>query len=246
MTDYTGQTGHDEEPNHVVDELPALLSGELDRATFNRVVRHLDGCDSCRRELVDVSAANAALRTVATLMDTGREGLAAGTGPTGGGVADDVVPPHGARRRGSRLVVPAAAAVVVLAAVAAGAVALAGGRHGPTIRRVQLVAVGSAASTGSGVTGGTVTMTPVAASQQMQVRTVDLAAPPSGSFYEVWLFNPTTGKMLPVGVLAQSGVSSYQLADDLVAGYTRIDVSLQRDNGNPEHSKTSVLRATYG
>jgi hypothetical protein len=217
---------HHDHLGHVIEDLPALLSGELDRAGLTRVVKHLNDCDSCRRDLVDISAANAALRAVAPV-------LAVESSPIGRATVR-----HVARRR-TQLLAGLAAAVVVLAAIALGPLGL--GHHRGGVRTVDLVAVGPAPSA-----GGTVSMTPTKAAQDMLVNTVDLAAPPPGSFYEVWLFNPATGKMLPVGVLSVTGASHYQLADDLVASYTKVDVSLQQDNGNPAHSNTSVLRASYG
>jgi hypothetical protein len=211
---------------HVVDDLPALLSGELDRAGLTRVVQHLHDCDACRRDLVDISAANAALRAVAPVLAVESSPIA----PVSVG--------HVGRRR-TQVLAGLAAAVVVLAAIAL--VPLSQRHHHGGVRTVDLVAVGPASSA-----GGTVSMTPTKAAQNMLVNPVDLAAPPAGSFYEVWLFNPATGKMLPVGVLSVTGASHYQLADDLVASYTKVDVSLQQDNGNPAHSNTSVLRASYG
>jgi hypothetical protein len=217
---------HHDPRGHVVDDLPALLSGELDRGGLTRVVKHLDDCDACRRDLVDISAANAALRAVAPV-------LAVESSPV-----DLASMSHVGRRRRTPMLAGLAAAVVILVAVAS--VSLRLGHHHGGVRTVDLVAVGSSSSA-----GGTVSMTPTKAAQDMQVSTINLAAPPTGSFYEVWLFNPATGKMLPVGVLSTTGASHYQLADDLVASYTKVDVSLQQDNGNPAHSNTSVLRASY-
>jgi anti-sigma-K factor RskA len=218
---------HPDHLGHVVDELPALLHGELDRAGLTHVVHHLHDCDACRRDLVDISAANAALRAVAPVLAVESS------------VVEVASMSQVARRRRTPMLAGLAAAVIVALAVASVSFSL--GHHRGGGRTVDLVAIGPARSA-----GGTVSMTPTKAAQDMQVSTVDLAAPPAGSFYEVWLFNPTTGKMLPVGVLSVSGSSHYQLADDLVASYTKVDVSLQQDNGNPAHSNTSVLRATYG
>ncbi len=68
---------------------------------------------------------------------------------------------------------------------------------------------------------------------------------PSDRFYEVWLFDPKTQKMLPVGVLGPGGKSSYSLPQSLISQYQVVDISLQQNNGNPAHSKDSVLRARY-
>jgi predicted anti-sigma-YlaC factor YlaD len=212
---------------HVVDDLPPLLSGELDRGGLTRVVRHLHGCDACRSDLVDISAANAALRAVAPV-------LAVESIPVEMAGIVGV-----ARRRRVPVLAGVAAAVVIVVAVAS--LSFAVGHHRSGRRTIDLVALGT-----SSAASGTVSMTPTKSAQDMKVSTVDLAAPPRGSFYEVWLFNPATGKMLPVGVLSLTVASNYQLADDLVASYTKVDVSLQQDNGNPAHSNTSVLRASYG
>jgi hypothetical protein len=48
---------------HVFDDLPALLAGELNRAETNRVSDHLRGCDDCRQDLVLAVSASAALRS---------------------------------------------------------------------------------------------------------------------------------------------------------------------------------------
>ncbi len=50
-------------PEHVFDELPGMLAGELDRSTTGRVAAHLRTCDDCRQELVLVVSAGAALQS---------------------------------------------------------------------------------------------------------------------------------------------------------------------------------------
>ena len=79
----------------------------------------------------------------------------------------------------------------------------------------------------------------------LTLRTSGLPQPQPASFYEVWLFDPTTTKMLPMGVLPPSGTGAYAVRADIMAGYSAVDVSLQADNGDPAHSHTSVLRAAY-
>jgi hypothetical protein len=59
----------------------------------------------------------------------------------------------------------------------------------------------------------------------------------------VWVFNPSSLKMLPMGILGPSGQGQYQIAAPIMSGYSAVDISLQTDNGNPVHSNTSVLRA---
>ena len=76
---------------------------------------------------------------------------------------------------------------------------------------------------------------------------VSLAVPlPAGCghFYEAWLLQPASGKMLPVGVLLTPGSPvSYRLPATLTLGYSYVDISRQANDGDPAHSADSVLRA---
>ena len=53
-------------------------------------------------------------------------------------------------------------------------------------------------------------------------------------------------KMLPLGQVTPGRVATFEIPESLVAAYSAIDVSLEADDGDPGHSVTSVLRATYG
>ncbi len=69
-----------------------------------------------------------------------------------------------------------------------------------------------------------------------------------GQFYEVWLFK--TQKMLALGVLGPGGKASFEVPDSLIGRFQVVDISLERDDGDPGHSATrplghSVLRAKY-
>ncbi len=44
-----------ERGEHSLDDLPALLSGELSHGRDAQVGRHLAGCDTCRRKLAVVA-----------------------------------------------------------------------------------------------------------------------------------------------------------------------------------------------
>jgi len=79
----------------------------------------------------------------------------------------------------------------------------------------------------------------------MTVETRDLPKIGRGEFYEAWLFNPNTQKMLALGVVGPAGTASFEVPDSLVGRYQVVDVSLERDDGDPGHSVTSVLRAKY-
>ena len=51
--------------------------------------------------------------------------------------------------------------------------------------------------------------------------------------------------MLPLGAIGPSGRASFEVDDRLLGRYSAVDVSLEADDGNPQHSVTSVLRASY-
>jgi hypothetical protein len=76
----------------------------------------------------------------------------------------------------------------------------------------------------------------------MLVSTKGLPAAPANHFYEVWLLSPSTNKMLPLGVLSATGKGTYTISPSIMNQFSAIDVSLQDNDGIPQHSKTSVLR----
>lgn len=229
---------------HVIDELAALLTGGLSQDETRRVIDHLRECDECRRHLVSSAGANAALRSAALhapeLFD-----VPAARQPVPPPAAPPAPPPQSlrsrprARRR--RYGVAAGALVGAAAAVAAALVLSRGGGHSPGV--TAQVALHQVAPSPSG--SGDVRMRSVGQTTDMRVATRGLPALPSGRFYEVWLFDPKTGKMLAVGVLGPSGSGSFSISRRLLGRYQVVDISLQADNGDPAHSKTSVLRARY-
>jgi hypothetical protein len=140
----------------------------------------------------------------------------------------------GTRRR---LLALAAAVVVIAGAIAAG-LGLSGSSPAVTnqaaLRPLQAPAGAS----------GAVTVTAASGARQVQVSTDGLPAPGQNHYYEVWLLDPTTLKMMPMGALAPSGHATFGVATGLMAGYSAVDISLQANNGNPAHSAVSVLRGT--
>ena len=82
------------------------------------------------------------------------------------------------------------------------------------------------------------------AARQMTITISGLPPAGRGHFYEAWLLQPASGKMLPVGVLLTPGSPvSYRLPATLTLGYSYIDISRQANDGDPAHSADSVLRA---
>ena len=143
----------------------------------------------------------------------------------------------GRRRRGPLVGLAAA----LLLAVAAAAVLWAGGLWRPERpdRTVPLAGVGAVAASGrASMAGG-------GHDRQMTVATEDLPALGAGQYYEVWLLDPDAGTVFPVGVLPPGGEGRFTLPASVVGRYQVIDVSLEADDGDPTHSKRSLLRGRY-
>ncbi len=92
---------------------------------------------------------------------------------------------------------------------------------------------------------GSIKAVAVGETRNLIVETKNLATPTAQHFYEVWMLNPSTLKMLPVGVLPPSGTGTYSIGASIMTGYSAVDISLQTNNGDPAHSNTSVLRAVF-
>lgn len=134
-----------------------------------------------------------------------------------------------------------AAAVVALAVVG---VTAAGVIRDDDGRLVDLQAV-----TDSGVPVGDspvqVVLSPGDAATRVTFVAAGLPAPAADEFYEAWLLDPATEKMLPLGVVAGGSDATFEVANSLLDQYDALDLSLEVDDGDPGHSATSVLRGTY-
>ena len=111
-----------------------------------------------------------------------------------------------------------------------------GERPGPA---VPLAGVGGVAASGQA------RMASHGSSRQMLISASDLPALRPGQYYEVWLLDPRTNKMLPVGVLPPQGEGRFTLPATVLGRYQAIDVSLEVDDGDPDHSTRSLLRGRY-
>ncbi|MDA8367887.1 MAG: anti-sigma factor [Actinomycetota bacterium] len=259
--------GHDHEP----PDLAGLVAGELGRDETLATARHLRGCAGCMGELIDVIVAHGALRSSArvTRLLGGRSqgGTWAGGGPVpagralAGGTGGDVPADHAGlpplrdavrsegsadgalaagrrRRRMWRGATGAAAAILVVVGTTLGVVA---SRHGPAPAPVASAALRPLEAPASAT--GSVAVYASGSTRSLAVDARNLPGPGPQSFYEVWLLDPATQKMLPMGVLSPSGRGEYSVSSSIMGGYSVVDVSLQANNGDPAHSKTSVLRA---
>ncbi len=251
----------DTAPGHAPPDLVGLLAGEVGRDDTIAMGRHLRACRSCAGELLDLVVAHGALTSAAR---ADRELVAPSGRPDGDRTTTGAVVPWApefvpweralppltlpsaqdeARRTSGprrRLVVVLASAAAVIALGALGAFGVLA-RHPST---PPVVAQGSLQPLQAPRTAtGSVTVLAEGPTRHMIVRTRDLGGLSSQKFYEVWLLDPATQKMLAVGVLPPSGNGDYEVTAGLMAGYSAVDVSLQSDDGNPAHSQTSVLRA---
>ncbi len=222
-------------PDEHVD-LVGLVRGELDTAYVALARLHLDGCGECRAELVDVVAGHALLGRTAMTLDAGARPPRQRT--------DETLPElPSPRARWARVPVLVAAACLALVAILVGVL-----RPGDDPETTPPVAEAvSATLEPLGATGGgSVEMTGVEGeSTRMVFEVHDLPALSDGQFYYAWLLDPATNKMLPLGQVGTSSDASFDVPDGLVDAYSAIDVSLEDDDGDPQHSPTSVLRASY-
>ena len=71
------------------------------------------------------------------------------------------------------------------------------------------------------------------------------ARPGQGHYYEVWLLDPATLKMMPMGALAPSGQATFGVATGLMAGYSAVPTLTSRPTtATPSTPPASVLRGT--
>jgi hypothetical protein len=215
---------------HYDQQLSSLLAGELDGDETRVVVSHLRECGECTSSLISVAVAHGALRAA-------RRSIAAPTSPllAPSPLAPLVVP----RRRAGRLVGLLAAALVVIAGTI-GIVHSVSGTRATSVAAVAALHHLDSPTSAS----GEVTVHATALELRMLVSTKGLPMAPSDHFYEVWLLDPQTNKMLPLGVLSVSGTSTFTISRPLMSQFSAVDISLQDNNGSPQHSTISVLRGT--
>lgn len=287
----------DHDLDHVVDELPALLGGELNRRTTSLVTAHLRDCDDCRHALVDLAAASAALHSAvrfAPEMGTGGAVGAAGSLPDPAGLlsvitgqtpseppalptdtdlpplevstwdplgadspqpsaSPSVAPPADStvgrpvpagehrpdgrsgrqqRRLRPRLILSAAAAVIVLAVGTAVVVSSRGGE--PAGRELALRPVESTVGSGTATLRGDI----------LRIQADGLPKLDGGRFYQVWLVQGDD-RLFAVGLLPPDGRATYQLTKPILDDYSRVEISVEPNDGDPGYSGHSVLRASY-
>ncbi|MEL6985180.1 MAG: anti-sigma factor, partial [Actinomycetota bacterium] len=76
---------------------------------------------------------------------------------------------------------------------------------------------------------------------------VDGNAAPEGTFYELWLLDVDEGEQVEdlfwVGRVDVAADGSFEVPDDVdLSEFNVVDVSIEPDDGDPEHSGNSILR----
>ena len=80
----------------------------------------------------------------------------------------------------------------------------------------------------------------------LRLRLQDVPAPPRGSHYEVWVLRRGSTQMTAVGSFtpAKSTVS-LSLPLPAAGSYAAVDISVQKNDGPPEHSNVSLAGASF-
>jgi hypothetical protein len=250
---------------HIHDELPAVLTGEADRATLDAFAEHMGaGCASCCQDLASVVQAYAAIasakRYVPELFRAELNGTA--TDDTVGvdeqlpDLSDvfaqlEARPDQVARTGGAHAKAKekrwrhvgrgwiAAAAVVVGVAAGVGGEYLVD--HHTTSSSVAVHVV-HLAPFDIGATSGTAK---IIGDSRITIGATSLPSVGTTEFYQAWLTNAARTELLSLGPLGPDGAGNYTLPAHLINTYSAIEVSVQQVNGNPAFSGVSVLRGSY-
>ncbi|MGL4174391.1 MAG: zf-HC2 domain-containing protein [Actinomycetota bacterium] len=230
-----------------------FLRGDLDRASSTEVTEHLRQCEQCRFDLVDIAEMHSSLTAIGRGMRHETPEKRALVSPLAAAVDLPPLRMHTRRSRVGASVLAASAAAVLFFGAGYGWNASRDSTSVPPVAGPNVTPspepVGRSVSlqplTGSGA--GQVSMAnldgPTITS--MTISTKNLAAPEKDGFFYVWLLDPETKKMVPLGVLNPNGETRLDMNSKVIEKYHMVDISWQKANGNPAHSGDSVLRASY-
>lgn len=169
-----------------------------------------------------------------------------------------VVPPVSGRRRRATLAVAAAALVAVgvgggIAAAtlldddAAGGSTVASTPTDAPSTTPAMPTAAPASTTLRPVRGngtGSLWLTPRDGRAELTLRTAGMPAAGAREYYYAWLLDAEGSRLLPLGQVATSGTTTFEVDPAVLAEYAQVDVSLERDDGDPGHSADSLLRGT--
>lgn len=156
-----------------------------------------------------------------------------------GGSGEPPVVVRLADRRRTRLLVAAAAAAVV----AAGAATIVATRSGPDERLLASATLEQLEPLGR--TSATARLVDEDGTTHLVIDASDMAPPPAGSSYELWLIDRKVSDPRSLGTVTGS--------EDIVVPssidpktYAIVDISLEPDDGDHRHSGHSLMRGTLG
>jgi anti-sigma-K factor RskA len=223
-------------PHPEFDRLISLALGEPDDDTS----AHVAGCALCRAELAtlrQVVAVGAETQELRDLPEPPPRVWDRIEADVRAAPVDLAVERR--RRRGwptwATAVTAAAAAAVVAVAVTLAILWPGGGRTPDEIvASAALAAFGATPPSAHGEAQ-------VLADGQIRLEVRDL--PPVSGYYQVWLIDPKTMQMFPLGVLGKGSEAQLPLPSDVdLSRYSVVDVSAEQFDNNPAHSGDSLLR----
>lgn len=75
------------------------------------------------------------------------------------------------------------------------------------------------------------------------VRVDARSLPPNDGFYEVWLLDAEATKLVALGALPAGSIGTFTVPPGLsIADFPLVDISLESYDGDPSHSKNSLMR----
>lgn len=215
--------------------------------------RHLQQCGQCRAELDENLSVVETGRTI-TEEDFPTEppaavwdAISAELG-LGAQRSDNVVPLdlRRARRRSSWLIAAASVAGIAVGALGASAVQSPDRERGIVLAESSLsvVPVDQGGSTVvSGDLRGTATIIDTDGQDFVEVDARGL--PRVDGYYEVWLIKSDLSGMISLGALTAGAQGRFVIPPGTnLADFTIVDISLEPHNGDPTHSRESVLRGS--
>jgi anti-sigma-K factor RskA len=229
------------------DNLVLLALGESVSPEFEL---HHATCEQCQQELagytqtVQLARESDAHRDQLTAVPPPSvwSGITAQLGPSHPAPATSHAQPGPVRRTSSRWrygLLAAAAAVVVAAAGVGGYLAGRSGDHANT--SISTARLAQVPNGGPRDVSGNAMVHSADGTRQLTITTSGL--PLRQGYYEVWLFNPTTQGMTPVGTLGDHGGGTFTIPAGIdLRDYHVIDVSAQEYGGATVHHGQSVLQ----
>lgn len=214
---------------HVDEEQLARWALEGD-APDAAAADHLRSCDRCQAELDELRRVSDLAHSLPSMGQPSDEVWTR--------ITDELDAGEQRRFRSRTLAAAAAVAAVAGAGIGVGATLVATDEETPaTPTAIRLEPLAGKSGAGSaGIVQGS-------GGEQLKVSASGLAA--GSGFYEVWLINTDGKRMVSLGVLNPQADGTFQIPTGATAqGYRIVDISLEPEDGNPEHSHDSLIRGT--